>query len=112
MHAQAGAGTSSSMSSIALQRNRIVDIVTNHKRENSVLAADGFDCLTYSTNAGTWIGRSQFVWVRRASDAPDRAPISDVIVSVGDGMAPYRCVNVLGCARCMCTYLQYVGVAA
>lgn len=74
----------------AAQRLRIVDIITDRHSEHSGLAADGFECLTHSTNAGTWFGRSQFVWVRRSCEAPERHPVVDVVVAVGDGMAPFR----------------------
>jgi hypothetical protein len=71
--------------------SRVVNVFLHRKREDLVLAADGFNCLAYSTNKGTWIGRPQFLWIRRNKEVPeDVNPILDINVVAGDGMPPHR----------------------
>lgn len=71
-----------------LKARRILDIVVHKKRESAHHVAAGYECLRHSVNAGTWFGKSEYIWVRRNKEVPnDSNAILDVAV-VQDAAGP------------------------
>jgi len=58
----------------------IVDIVISEKLIGSALVIAGYTCLNKSTNKGNVVGKSQYIWIRRAG-TPDEEE-RDAIVSI------------------------------
>ena len=64
----------------------IVDIVISEKLVDSALVIAGYTCLNKSTNKGNVVGKSQYIWIRRAgtSDEEERDAIVDIAVTHGN----------------------------
>jgi hypothetical protein len=64
----------------------LVDIILSDKLIDSALVIAGYTCLNKSTNKGTFSGKNQYLWVRRAftPEEEEKDAIVDIAVTKGN----------------------------